>query len=150
MILERGEGWEASGHQERGGLLRPDHHLAGLTDVWCRVSPTHGVFLVNCSQLSEDLNEQGDSIDLEQKYYCKSDSCRYYIFKNTHLTIFGGIRVVACRVAPVEVNIVPASLLPLPHPRLLCLGGEGVTLSEHKHHNNPDVDKQRLTCPGSE
>lgn len=89
------------------GLLRPDHRLAGLTDVWCRVSPTHGVFLVNCSQLSEDLNEQGDSMDL---------------------TIFGGIRVVACRVAPVEVNIVPASLLPLPHPRLLCLGGEGVTL----------------------
>lgn len=92
---------------ERGGLLRPDHHLAGLTDVWCRVSPTHGVFLVNCSQLSEDLNEQGDSMDL---------------------TIFGGIWVVACRVAPVEVNIVPASLLSLPHPRLLCLGGEGVTL----------------------
>jgi len=44
------------------------------------------------------------------------------------LTIFRGIRVVACRVATVEVNIVPASLLPLPHPRLLCLGGEGVAL----------------------
>jgi len=63
--------------------------------------------LIVVSYISEDLNEQGDSIDL---------------------TIFGGIRVVACRVAPVEVNIVPASLLPLPHPRLLCLGGERVTL----------------------
>lgn len=105
MILERGEGWEASGHQEREGP--PQARPSPRRTDRCLVSPTHGVFLVNCSQLSEDLNEQGDSMDL---------------------TIFGGIRVVACRVAPVEVNIVPASLLPLPHPRLLCLGGEGVTL----------------------
>lgn len=90
-----------------GGLLRPYPHPAGLRTDRCLVSPSHRVFLVNCSQLSEDLNEQGDSMDL---------------------TIFGGIRVVACRVAPMEVNIVPAALLPLPHPCLLCLGGEGVTL----------------------
>ena len=60
-------------------------------------------------------------------------------FLDIHLTIFRGIRVVACRVAPVEVNIVPAALLPLPHPRLLCLGGEGVTLSEHKQDYNPNL-----------